>query len=100
MEFIHYYGGDLGKIKAFRVQQAIEQDLGYDDQYARFGIDLPIAGDEADIVGREPPTYGLFLHLVELLLGERDQRRCVIGNGPAVQRLEQRSVGDERFTGS
>ena len=38
------------KSNAVRVQQAVEQDLGDDDQDAGVRVDAAVAGDEADVV--------------------------------------------------
>ena len=48
----------LLKIERLRMQQPIEQNLGDDDQDAGVGIDAAIAGDQADVVGREAPAHG------------------------------------------
>ena len=49
----------LLKSKRLGVQQAIEQDLGDDDQDAGVGIDAAIAGDQADVLGRKPQRTAL-----------------------------------------
>src|SRR5262249_39329874 len=54
----------------------------------------------ADVVGAEAPAGGAVLHLTELLLGQGDQRRGVVGDLAAVQRLEQGGLGDERLAGA
>ena len=100
VELVHDDGRDAGEVERLRVQQAIEQDLGDDDEDAGVGIDAAIAGDEADVVGREAPADGGRLHLAELLLGQRDERRGVVGDGAGVQRLEQGGLGDERLAGA
>ena len=82
------------------MQQAVEQDLGDDDEDAGVGVDAAIAGDEADVVGAEAPAHGRLLHLVELLLGQRDERRGVIGDAAGVQGLEEGGLGDERLAGA
>ncbi len=100
VELVHDHGRDTGEIEALGVQQAIEQDLGDDDQHAGVGIDAAIAGDQADVVGAEAPADGAGLHLAEFLLGQGDQRRGVIGDGAGVQGLEQGRLGDERLAGA
>ena len=100
VKFVHDDGRDVVEIEALRMQQAIEQNLGDDDEDAGVGIDAAIAGDEADVVGLEAPTHGRVLHLLELLLGQRDERRGVIGDVAGVQCLEQRGLGDERLAGA
>ena len=56
VELVHDHGGDVGEIERLGMQQAIEQDLGDDDQDAGVGIDAAIAGDQADVVGAESPS--------------------------------------------
>ena len=82
------------------VQQAIEQDLGDDDQDAGVGIDAAVAGHQADVVGLKAPLDGRGLHLAELLLGQGDQRRGVVGRRAGVQGLEQGRLGDQRLAGA
>ena len=100
VELVHDDGRDVVEIEALRMQQAIEQDFGHDDEDAGVGIDAAIAGDEADVVGLEAPAHGRFLHLVELLLGQGDERRGVINDAAGVQCLEESGLGDERFAGA
>ena len=82
------------------MQEPIEQDLGDDDQDAGVGVDAAVAGDQADVLRREAPADGRGLHLLELLLGQGDQRRGVVGDGAGVQRLEQGGLGDQRLAGA
>ena len=48
----------------------------------------------------KPQRTARCLHLVELLLGQGDERRGVVGDGAGVQRLEQGGLGDERLAGA
>ena len=48
----------LAEVERRRVQQAVEQDLGDDDEDAGVGVDAAVAGDEADVVGAEAPADG------------------------------------------
>ena len=82
------------------VQQAIEQNLGDDDEDAGVGIDAAIAGDESDVVGLKAPAHGGRLHLLKFLFGQGDQRRGVVGDAAGVQRLEEGGLGDERLAGA
>ena len=97
VELVHHHRADLGEIKRRRMQQTVEQDLRHDDQDPRVGIDPPIPGDQSDIVRAKPPPDRQLLHLVELLVGQRDQRRRVVGDRAVVQGLEQRRFRDERL---
>ena len=54
VELVHDDGRDLLEIERLRMQQAIEQNLGDDDEDAGVRIDAAIAGDEADVVGLKP----------------------------------------------
>ena len=100
VELVHNDGRDVTEVEALLVQQAIQQDFGHDDEDASVRIDAAVAGDEADVVGLEAPAHGRFLHLVELLFGQGDQRRGVINDAAGMQRLEKRALGDERFAGA
>ena len=97
MEFVHDHGGNVPKLEPLGVQQAVEQNLRHDDQDAGAGVDLAVAGHHADVFALEPPPLRHRLHFLELLLGQRDQRRRVIGRGLRVQRFKQCRLGDERF---
>ena len=46
------------EIEPVRVEQAVEQDLGDDDQDAGVRVDPAVAGDQADVVAREAPAHG------------------------------------------
>ena len=46
------------------------------------------------------PPHGGRLHLAELLLGQGDQRRGVVGRLAGVQGLEQGRLGDQRLAGA
>ena len=82
------------------MQQAVEEDLGDDDEDAGVGVDAAVAGDEPDVVGGEAPADGAGLHLLELLLGQGDERGGVVGDGAGVQRLEEPGLCDERLAGA
>ena len=100
VELVHHHRGDLREVEAFGMQQPVQENLGDDDEDARVRVDLAVAGDEADVIGLEAPAHGGGLHLGELLLGQCDQRRRVVGDGVRVQRLEQRRLGDQRLAGA
>ena len=100
VELVHDDGRDVAEVEGLRVEQAVEQDLGDDDEDAGLGVDAAVAGDEADVVGLEAPAHGRLLHLVELLLGQRDERRGVIDDAAGVQGLEEGGLGDERLAGA
>lgn len=97
VKLIHDHGRHLAEVKGLFVQEAIEQDLRNHDEDAGARIDFAIAGDQADIVRGETPADGEFLEFIELLLGERNEGRGVIGNRAGVQRLEQGGIRDHRF---
>ena len=100
VELVHDDGRDAGEVEPVRVQQPVEQDLGDDDQDAGVRVDLAVAGDQADVVAREAPALGGRLHLLELLLGQGDERRRVVGGAAGVQGLEQGRLGDQRLAGA
>ena len=79
------------------MQQPVEQNLRHDDEDRRVGIHAAVAGDQADVVRRKSPAHGGGLHLLELLLGQGDQRRGVVGPRAGVQGLEQGRLGDQRL---
>ena len=85
------------KSKASLMEQAVEEDLGHDDEHPGVRVLAPVAGDQADVIRVKAPANRRRLHLAELLLGERDQRRRVVGRLAGVQGLEQRRLGDERL---
>ena len=100
VELVHDHGGDAREVEPVRVQQAIEQDLGDDDEDAGVRIDLAVAGDQADVVAGEAPPHGGRLHLLELLLGQGDQRGRVVGDAAGVQCFEEGGLGDQRLAGA
>ncbi len=100
VELVHDDGRDVVEVEGVGMEQAVEQDLGDDDEHARVRIDAAIAGDQAHVLGPEAPADGVFLHLAEFLFGQRDERRRVIGRGGGVQRLVQRRLSDERLAGA
>ncbi len=114
MEFVHDDGRDLREVESLRaerhflgqirlavgVQQAVEQNLGDDDEDAGVGVDAAVAGDEAHVVGPKAPTHGRRLHFLKFLFGQRDQGRRVISDRAGVQRLEEGGLGDERLAGA
>ena len=82
------------------MQQAVEQDLGDDHQDPGVRIDFSIACHQTNIVRGKPPLDDCFPHFVVLLVGQRDQRRGVVGLLAQLQRLEHCSFGDQRFSGT
>ena len=97
VELVHHHGADVAEVERLAVQQAVQEDFGHDDQHAGVGVLAAIAGHQADVVRMESPAHGRRLHLAELLLGQGDQRRGVVGHLAGVQGLEQRRLGDERL---
>jgi len=106
VELVHDDTADVGEVEhlaaggAALVQQAVKEDFGHDDEDAGVGVDAAVAGDEADVVRGEAPADGTGLHLLELLLGERDEGRGVVGDGVGVQRLEEGGLGEECLAGA
>ncbi len=99
VKLVHHDGRDIGEVERRRVQQAVQQDFRHHDQHPRLRVDPPVAGDQPDVIGSEPPADGGLLHLLKLLLGQRDQRRGVVSHATGVQRLEQCGFGNQRFAG-
>ena len=97
-----HVGGEVarGKGEGVGVQQAVEEDLGDDDEDAGVGVDAAVAGDQADVVGAEAPANGGGLHLLEFLFGQGDEGSGVVGDGACVQRLEEGGLGDEGLAGA
>ncbi len=87
--------GERGDISL--VQQAIEQNLGDDDDDAGIGIDSAVAGDQTDVVGAEAPADSGILHFAEFLFCQCDQRSGVISGRSGVQCLEKSGLSDERL---
>jgi hypothetical protein len=79
------------------MQQPVEKNLGDDDEHGGVGVHAAIASDQADVVSREAPADGSRLHLLQLLLGEGNQRRRIIGPPTGVQGLKEGCLGDQRF---
>ena len=88
------------EVERFGVQQAVEQNLGDDDEDFGIRVFPAIARHQADVGLGEPPADGARLHLAELLFGQRDQRRGVVHRPAGVQRFERGRLGDERFAGA
>ena len=97
VELVHHHGGHGGEIEPVLVQESVEQDLRDDHEHLRLGVDLAVAGDQSDGVSGEAPALRGGLHLVEFLLGQRDQRGRVVGDAARVEGLEEGRLRDQRF---
>ncbi len=97
MELVHDDRKHILEGKVVGMQQSIQQDLGHDDENRGIGVHLAVPSDQSDVVCREAPPHRRLLQLSKLLLGERDQRRGVIGPAACPQRLVQRCLGNDSF---
>ena len=87
VELVHHHGADVVKSNRpsncnpprSRCSSRLKQDLGHDDQHPGVGVFAAVAGDQPHVVRLEAPADGGRLHLAELLLGQGDQRRGVVG---------------------
>ena len=79
------------------MQEAIEEDFGHDHEHGGGRVLAAIARHQADVGGLESPLDGAILHLVELLFGQGDQRRGVIGLLTGVQCFVEGRLGDQRL---
>ena len=92
VELVHDAGRHVGEVGP--VEQPVQEDLGHDDQHRGLGVDLAAAGDHPHVLAAEAPLNRAVLHLLEFLLGQRDQGRRVIGGFPRMERLEEGRLGD------
>ena len=97
VELIHHDGTDMIEAKDVRMQQAIEQHLGHDDENRRIGVDCPMARHEADRLARVAPALDGILQFDQLLIGEGDQRRRVIHARAGAESFIDGRLGDEGF---
>jgi hypothetical protein len=97
VELVHHHRAGAAEVERLAVQQAVEEDFGHNHQHPGPGVLAAVARDQAHVFRREAPADGVGLHLAELLLGQGDQRRGVVGRRAGGQGLEHGRFGDERL---
>ena len=93
VELVHDAGRHVGEVEP--VEQPVQEDLGHDDEHRGLGVDLAAAGDQPHVLAAKTPLDRAVLHLLEFLLGQRDQGRRVVGDLPRMERLEEGRLGDQ-----
>ena len=100
MELVHHNCPHIVEVKRFLVQQSIQQNLGNDHQDLRTRIHFPVTRHQANFIRVKSPLNDFLPDLTELLIGKRDQRRCVVSLLAKLECFVECGFGDQRFAGS